>query len=77
MSSLIFRDLSVGSKSLVLIEFFCFAGALLLSLYLNGLFHFVAYDTESIALNMLFIHAVVFALTVQLSCLAMGLYNSK
>jgi sugar transferase (PEP-CTERM system associated) len=77
MSSLKFRDLSVGSKSLVLIEFFCFAGALLLSLYLNGLFHFVAYDTESIALNMLFIHAVVFALTVQLSCLAMGLYNSK
>jgi sugar transferase (PEP-CTERM system associated) len=77
MSSLKFRDLSVGSKSLVLIEFFCFVGALLLSLYLNGLFHFVAYDTESIALNMLFIHTVVFALMVQLSCLAMGLYNSK
>lgn len=77
MSSLKFRDLSSGSKSLVLIEFFCFAGALLLSLYLNILFHFVAYDTQSIALNVLFIHAVVFALMVQLSCLAMGLYNSK
>ncbi|MBA6225807.1 TIGR03013 family PEP-CTERM/XrtA system glycosyltransferase [Colwellia sp. MB02u-18] len=77
MSSLKFRDLSSGSKSLVLIEFFCFAGALLLSLYLNSLFHFVAYDTQSIALNVLFIHAVVFALMVQLSCLAMGLYNSK
>ena len=77
MSSLKFRDLPAGSKSLVLIEFFCFAGALLLSLYLNNLFYFVAYDTESIALNVLFIHAVVFSLMVQLSCLAMGLYNSK
>ncbi|MBA6290445.1 TIGR03013 family XrtA/PEP-CTERM system glycosyltransferase [Colwellia sp. MB3u-4] len=77
MSSLKFRDLSSGSKSLVLIEFFCFAGALLLSLYLNILFHFVAYDTQNITLNVLFIHAVVFALMVQLSCLAMGLYNSK
>jgi len=77
MSSLKFRDLPAGSKSLVLIEFFCFAGALLLSLYLNNLFHFVAYDIESIALNVLFIHAVVFSLMVQLSCLAMGLYNSK
>ncbi|TWX74066.1 TIGR03013 family XrtA/PEP-CTERM system glycosyltransferase [Colwellia sp. C1TZA3] len=77
MSSPKFRDLSAGSKSLILIEFFCFAGALLLSLYLNSLFHFVAYDAQSIALNILFIHAVVFALMVQLSCLAMGLYNSK
>jgi sugar transferase (PEP-CTERM system associated) len=77
MSSLKFRDLSAGSKSLVLIEFFCFSGALLLSLYLNSLFNFVTYDTKSIALNVLFIHAVVFALVVQLSCLAMGLYNSK
>ncbi|MBA6294086.1 TIGR03013 family PEP-CTERM/XrtA system glycosyltransferase [Colwellia sp. MB3u-70] len=77
MSSLKFRDLSAGSKSLVLIEFFCFAGALLLSLYLNSLFNFVVYDTQSIALNVLFIQAIVFALMVQLSCLAMGLYNSK
>ena len=77
MSSLKFRDLPAGSKSLVLIEFFCFAGALLLSLYLNNLFDFFAYDIESIALNVLFIHAVVFSLMVQLSCLAMGLYNSK
>ncbi|MBA6328737.1 TIGR03013 family PEP-CTERM/XrtA system glycosyltransferase [Colwellia sp. MB02u-6] len=77
MSNLKFRNLPVGSKSLVLIEFFCFAGALLLSLYLNSLFHFVAYDPQSVALNVLFIHAVVFALMVQLSCLAMGLYNSK
>jgi len=77
MSSPKFRDLSAGSKSLVLIEFTCFAGALLLSLYLNSLFHFVDHDTQSIPMNVLFIHAVIFALVVQLACLAMGLYNSK
>ena len=77
MSSPKFRDLSAGSKSLVLIEFVCFAGALLLSLYLNKVFQFVVHDTQSIAMNILFIHSVVFALVVQLSCLAMGLYDSK
>jgi len=77
MSSPKFRDLSAGSKSLVLIEFICFSGALLLSLYLNSLFGFVSHDSENIALNVLFIHAIVFALVVQLSSLAMGLYNSK
>lgn len=77
MSSPKFRDLSAGSKSLVLIEFGCFAGALLLSLYLNSLFHFIDHDTQRIPMNMLFIHAVIFALVVQLACLAMGLYNSK
>ena len=77
MSSPNFRDLSAGSKSLVLIEFVCFASALLFSLYLNSLVNFVNFDAESIALNILFIHAIVFALVVQLSSLAMGLYNSK
>ena len=77
MSSPKFRDLSAGSKSLVLIEFVCFAGALLLSLYLNKVFQFVVHDTQSIPMNILFIHSVVFALVVQLSCLAMGLYDSK
>ena len=77
MSSPKFRDLSAGSKSLVLIEFVCFMAALLLSLYLNSLFNFVAHDTQGIALNILFIHSVVFALVVQLACLAMGLYDSK
>lgn len=77
MSSPKFRDLSAGSKSLVLIEFFCFAAALLLSIYLNTLFHFVGDNIKPIANNILFIHAVVFALVVQLACLAMGLYNSK
>ena len=77
MSSPKFRDLSAGSKSLVLIEFICFAGALLLSLYLNKVFQFIAHDTQKTPMNILFIHSVVFALVVQLSCLAMGLYDSK
>jgi sugar transferase (PEP-CTERM system associated) len=77
MSSPKFRDLSAGSKSLVLIEFFCFSGALLLSLYFNSLFGFVTHETNGIAINILFIHSIVFALIVQLSSLAMGLYNSK
>ncbi len=77
MSSLKFRDLSAGSKSLVLIEFVCFAGALLLGIYLNGIFNFIDPHAKKIALNVVFIHAIVFALVVQLASLAMGLYNSK
>ncbi len=77
MSSPKFRDLSAGSKSLVLMEFVCFSGALLLSVYLNSIFHFVNIDALDIPFNILFIHASVFALVVQLSSLAMGLYNSK
>lgn len=77
MSSPKFRDLSAGSKSLVLIEFICFSGALLLSLYCNYIFNFVSYDNASIPTNVFFIHAIIFALVVQLSSLAMGLYNSK
>ena len=77
MSSPKFRDLSAGSKSLVLIEFICFSGALLLSLYLNNLFHFIAYEVQDISINVLLIHAIIFSLVVQLSSLAMGLYNSK
>ncbi len=77
MSSPKFRDLSAGSKSLVLIEFVCFAGALLLSIYLNNVFQFISHTVQDVAINILFIHAIVFALVVQLSSLAMGLYNSK
>lgn len=77
MSSPKFRDLSAGSKSLVLIEFICFAGALLLSVYLNSIFQLVSHQVSQIAINVVFIHAIVFALVVQLSSLAMGLYNSK
>ncbi len=77
MSSPKFRDLSAGSKTLVLMEFVCFSGALLLSVYLNSIFHFVTIDNLDVPFNILFIHACVFALVVQLSSLAMGLYDSK
>ena len=77
MSSPKFRDLSAGSKSLVLIEFLCFSSALLLSVYLNSAFELISHKVEHVAVNILFIHAIVFALVVQLSSLAMGLYNSK
>lgn len=77
MSSSKFRDLSAGSKSLVLIEFICFAGALILSIYLNDAFHFIMHDMQHVAMDVFFIHAVVFAFVTQLSSLSMGLYNSK
>jgi len=77
MSSSKFRDLSAGIKSLVLIEFICFAGALILSIYLNDAFHFIMHDVQHVAMDVFFIHAVVFAFVTQLSSLSMGLYNSK
>ncbi|WP_440874886.1 TIGR03013 family XrtA/PEP-CTERM system glycosyltransferase [Thalassotalea sp. PLHSN55] len=75
MSSPKFRDLSSGSKSLVLIEFVLFAGSLLFTVYFNSLVHFV--EQKAIDTNVLFIYAMVFALMVQLSSLSLGLYNSK
>lgn len=75
MSSPKFQDLSSGSKSLVLIEFALLAGALLFTTYLNNIFYFV--EVKSISQSSLIIYAVVFALIVQLSSLALGLYNSK
>ena len=75
MSSPKFRDLSSGSKSLVLIELVLFAGAFLLAFYVNSYFLFI--KLEAIPTNILFIYAFVYALIVQLSSLALGLYNSK
>jgi len=75
MSSPKFRDLSSGSKSLVIIELAFFAGALLLTVYLNSLFSFV--EHHDIPNDRLAICAIIFALVVQLSSLALGLYNSK
>jgi len=75
MSSPKFRDLSSGSKSLVIIELVFFAGAFLTAVYLNELIGFVSYSP--VPSNLLFVYALVFALVVQLSSLALGLYNSK
>ncbi|WP_448565105.1 TIGR03013 family XrtA/PEP-CTERM system glycosyltransferase [Thalassotalea ganghwensis] len=75
MSSPKYRDLSSGSKSLVLIEFIFFAGALMLTSYLNKYFLFT--EHVEVPQNLLVVYAIVFSLMVQLSSLALGLYNSK
>jgi len=75
MSSPKFRDLSSGSKSLVLIELFLFASSLMLTVYLNSLLLIV--EHKEIPNNLLVVNGIVFALIVQLSSLALGLYNSK
>ncbi|MBU2869104.1 TIGR03013 family XrtA/PEP-CTERM system glycosyltransferase [Colwellia sp. E2M01] len=75
MSSSKFRDLSAGSKSLIVIEQILFSGCLLLAVYLNELYQIVDF---TLALNsLLILYAIVYALLNQLSALALGLYNSK
>lgn len=75
MSSPKFRDLSVASKSLIIIEFLLFLGALPLGLYINSFIHFIEFP--NVPDNYLVIYAIVFALLNQLTSLALGLYNSK
>ncbi|MDO6425481.1 TIGR03013 family PEP-CTERM/XrtA system glycosyltransferase [Thalassotalea sp. 1_MG-2023] len=75
MSNSNFRNLSTGSKSLVIIELILFAGAFLSAYTLNQYFSIVShYTLES---NVMFIYAIVYALVIQLSFLALGLYNTK
>ena len=75
MSSSKFRDLSTGTKSLIIIEQILFVGALLLAVHLNGEYHIV--DFFVVSDGFLLFYAVIFALLNQLSALALGLYNSK
>ncbi len=75
MSSPKFQDLSSASKSLVIIDFCLFVISLFFALYINELFNFV--EVNQPPRNVQFIFAVIFALMVQLSFLALGLYNSK
>jgi len=75
MSSPKFRDLSIGSKSLIIIELMLLIGALPLTLYLNNLISFI--NINVISDNYLFIYSIVFALLNQLTSLSLGLYNSK
>ena len=75
MSSSKFRDLSAGSKSLIIIEQILFAGSLFLAVHLNSLFKVVEF--QLIPDGFLLLYAVIFALLNQLSALALGLYNSK
>jgi len=75
MSSSKFRDLSSGTKSLVIIELILFVGSLLLAVYLNDIYNIV--DFQVVSDSYLLFYAVIFALLNQLSALALGLYNSK
>ncbi len=75
MSSPKFRDLSVASKSIILIEFLLFLGALPLTIYVNEFASIV--ELTLIPDNYTFVYAAIFALLNQLTSLALGLYNSK
>ncbi len=75
MSSSKIRDLSAGSKSLIIIEQIIFAGSLLLAAHLNVFFNVV--DFNVVFDGFLLLYAIIFALINQLSALALGLYNSK
>lgn len=75
MSSPKFKDLSIGSKSLILIELLLLLGALPLTVYLNTFISFV--EVTPIIDNYLLIYTIVFALLNQLTSLSLGLYNSK
>ena len=75
MSSPKFRDLSIASKSIIIIEFFLFFSALLFIIY--GSSFFMESQISVIPDNYIIIYSLVFALLNQLTSLALGLYNSK
>ena len=75
MSSPKFRDLSVASKSLIIIEFIFLLVSVPLAVYGNSITSIVHFSV--IPDNYLIIYSLVFALISQLSSLALGLYNSK
>ena len=75
MSSPKFRDLSVASKSMILIEFLLFLGALPLAMYGNSYILFIEFS--AIPDNYILVYSIIFALLNQLTSLALGLYNSK
>jgi len=75
MSSANFKDLSMGSKTIVLTEFALFLSAFYITWWGNLFFSIV--EVGNVQSNVVFIHGVIFSLLVQLSSLALGLYNSK
>jgi sugar transferase (PEP-CTERM system associated) len=75
MSSSKFRDLSAGTKLLIVIEQAFFVSSVLLAVYLNTLYQIVNYQVLSG--KYLLFYAFIFAVSNQLSVLALGLYNSK
>jgi sugar transferase (PEP-CTERM system associated) len=75
MSSSKFRDLSAGTKLLIIVEQAFFVGSVLLAVYINSLYQIVNYQVLSS--KYLLFYAFIFAGFNQLSALALGLYNSK
>lgn len=75
MSSSKFRDLSAGSKSLILIEQVLFVCALFFAVYVNNVFNVTG--AQEVPNSFLLLYGIIFALFNQLSSLALGLYNSK
>ncbi|MFD2167343.1 TIGR03013 family XrtA/PEP-CTERM system glycosyltransferase [Thalassotalea euphylliae] len=70
-----FKDLSTGSKYLVLFELLLFMSSIALAIHLNNAFGIV--QQAVLPSNIFFIYALSYALIAQLSSLALGLYNSK
>jgi sugar transferase (PEP-CTERM system associated) len=75
MSSPKFRDLSIASKSIIVIEFLLLACAIPITLYGNNLAVFI--NANDISGNALAFYSLAFAMANQLTSLALGLYNSK
>lgn len=75
MSSSKFRDLSGGTKFLIVIEQAFFISSLLLAVNINNLYQIVNF--QILSNNYLILCAFIYAILNQLSALALGLYNSK
>ncbi|REL25195.1 TIGR03013 family PEP-CTERM/XrtA system glycosyltransferase [Thalassotalea euphylliae] len=75
MPVIAFRDLSINSKSFVLLELLVFMAGMLIAVALNNQFQIAL--SPVLPSNFLFIYALVFGLVSQLTSLALGLYNSK
>ena len=70
-----FRELSLPSKTLILLEFILCLGIFPLAIYINNISKIVVYSAPPE--NYLFIYSLVFALLNQLTSLSLGLYDSK
>ncbi len=75
MSSFRFRSLSAASKYIVIIEFGLFAAAFVFACYLNQ--YFLLFSNDYISSQLLIIYTLFHGVIMQLSALALGLYNSS
>lgn len=75
MSNPKYRDVSSGSKYLVILELLVLIATLYSTFYFNDYYSFI--KQIDISHNILIIYAISFPIVIQLSALALGLYNSK